>query len=137
MLERLYIKTKIIYKMTLKTKLNITLVEATKSREKFKMAAILWQGSKIKGVATNININFFEPCQKNGKRKGGLHAEALAIVKGNSNRVDWKKATLTVARVGKSGLVRNAKPCKDCMRLIRRVGIKNVCWTQESPLARA
>ena len=115
--------------MTLKTKLNITLAQAAKSREKYKIAAILWQGSKIKGMATNLNINLFP--QKEGKRKGGLHAEALAIIKGNSNKVDWKKVTLTIARVGKSGLVRNAKHCKDCMRLIRKVGIKNVCWTEE------
>lgn len=115
--------------MTLKTKLSQTIIEAAKSKGKFRIGAILWQGSKIKGMGRNFfNLDL---CEKEGKRKGGLHAEALAIIRGNSNRVDWKKATLTVARVGRNGIVRNAKPCKDCMRLIRKIGIKNVCWTKE------
>ncbi len=116
--------------MTLKNKILKTIEEAAKSKHrKFKLAAIVWQGSKVIGIGHNhYNIDF---ATKPGKRKGGIHAEALAIVRANSNKAKWKHTIITVARVGKRGNILEAKPCKDCMRLIEKMGIDKVYWTTE------
>jgi len=62
-----------------------------------------------------------------------LHAEIDAIK--NALKVvdveDLNKMTLYVARVKRTGLIGNAKPCNGCQRAIETFGIGSVVWTED------
>lgn len=57
-----------------------------------------------------------------------VHAEMDAIMKAGK---ECFGADLYVARIGKDGKPRNAKPCSACMAFIVASGIKNVYFTND------
>lgn len=57
-----------------------------------------------------------------------IHAEMDAIIKAGANCVG---ADLYVARIGRDGMLRNAKPCPFCMALIAASGIRRVYFTDK------
>jgi len=57
-----------------------------------------------------------------------LHAECHAILKLKENDDPY---VIYVARTGKNGEPLNSKPCKICMNVIKKVGIKEIFYTKE------
>ena len=59
------------------------------------------------------------------------HAEEAAIVRLLQKRRqhDLVGADIYVCRINRAGESRLARPCSNCERLIRSVGIRNVYWT--------
>ena len=109
----------------------IKIKKATSIAEKsdhprFRHAAMIFKGSRfIVGAANQCSTH----PQGSGKYRT-KHAELRAIIKAKRilKRKTLKGYTIFVARISPSGDIRNSKPCKDCMNLIKREGMK-VEWT--------
>ena len=56
-----------------------------------------------------------------------IHAELAAMI--GVDEDELKGATAFVARIGRSGKIRIAKPCDGCQEELRRYGIKEVWYT--------
>jgi cytidine deaminase len=91
---------------------------AKQNNEKFKLASIITVNGRT--VASAFNVSKSHPLQYKYAKKVGreeaiyLHAELLCII-----RAKGRGDTLIVARVGKNGEVKLAKPCSICMEAIR------------------
>jgi deoxycytidylate deaminase len=57
-----------------------------------------------------------------------MHSEEVVIIKGARIGIDFGSSTLVVIRVNLEGELRKSEPCKTCMRLIKKVGIKHVWY---------
>jgi deoxycytidylate deaminase len=55
-----------------------------------------------------------------------VHAEVDAIIKA---RKDLKGSSILVVRVNRFNQLRLSKPCKNCMKYIQHVGIKNIFYS--------
>ena len=67
---------------------------------------------------------------------GWTHAERAAI-KSIKNQEVLKKCTLYSYRMDEGdNRLRNARPCKDCLRLIREVGIRRVIYSDADGIER-
>jgi tRNA(Arg) A34 adenosine deaminase TadA len=95
-----------------------------------KHGAVLIRGGAIMSVAKNTNdyTSFgqrFRPLTKHGR--ASRHAE-IACVLGVDKSIT-KGSTLYVARVNKSGEIRNSKPCEMCAAILEHTGVKRVFYT--------
>lgn len=62
---------------------------------------------------------------------GLVHAEVDALLPLLKRRLDLSRASIYVYRQRKDGSLGLARPCASCMSLIRRLGIRNVYYTNE------
>lgn len=98
---------------------------STKGQHKLhRLGAVITSGKGI--LATGWNKNKTHP--KSTHEWKYIHAEMDAIMKAGSKCVG---AEIYVARIGKDGLLRNAKPCPACMSLIIASGIKKIHFTND------
>lgn len=97
--------------------------ESSKSLMRFKLGAVIVKRGKV--IAFGHNKAKTHP--RYGSKSGfhTLHAEGDSLWTAEKLEVDVKGATMIVYR--KNAL--NARPCKDCQRLIREAGIKRVIYT--------
>jgi deoxycytidylate deaminase len=98
------------------------MIEAKKSKHRFKLGAAVAKGKKILVKAHN--------CNKTHPRYGSgpystLHAESNAIYKAVRQGIDLVGSTIYVYRVNDN----LAKPCPCCMKLIKEHGIKEVVYS--------
>ena len=93
-----------------------------KSKERFKMGAVITRGNRV--LAHGYNINKTHPKYGSGEYKT-VHAESSAICKCIRQGIKLEGASIWVYRRNEQ----LAKPCPCCMELIRSVGIKNVYYT--------
>ena len=85
---------------------------AQKSRQHKKHACFIFKGGAVISVANNTVAS---------------HAEVAALRKIK----DARNTILLSVRVGRSGNLRNARPCTDCSHYIRSRGIKIVLYSTE------
>ena len=96
--------------------------ESNKSSHKFKIGAAIVRGNRILSKAYNINKT--HPKFGSGVYKR-LHAEGHAIYKAVRQGIDVSGSTIYVYRKNDN----LAKPCKCCMGLIHKYGIKEVVYS--------
>lgn len=98
---------------------------------------------KGKVIATGYNCTKTHPLQRiyNKERfqedcnPHYMHAETHALCSIRHLDIDWSKVSLYNYREHKDGSFGLARPCKSCMKLIRDIGIKKVCYTTDEGVA--
>lgn len=101
-----------------------------------------------KGVllATGCNSTKTSPLQKrlNAEREfdpnqsgvvNSLHAEISALSKVKYLDIDFSKSTLYVYREYANGNKAMARPCPACMKYIKELGIKHICYSTADGIA--
>lgn len=106
------------------------LKQAAKSEYKYKVGAVIVKGGRLLSVGHNV-VGKTHP-KHTGIYKESVHAEEAAILnrlKTKNGLASLQNAVLYVSRITSSGIPGMAKPCPNCERLIRAVGIKKVIFT--------
>lgn len=94
-------------------------------------------------IATGQNTNKTHPMQKEYNRyrfdgdcrgNGSLHAEMMAMLS-LPKGIDTRKIVLYTYREDRFGNTHNSRPCKACMRKIKELGIKTICYTTDEGMA--
>jgi len=86
--------------------------KAGQSSSKYKISAIAFdKNGKI--LATAVNRPRFS------RKGGGVHAELIALRKGGP-----KTHSIMICRVGNSGNLLGIEPCKNCQRILDKLGIR-------------
>jgi tRNA(Arg) A34 adenosine deaminase TadA len=99
------------------------LKEALKSRYKYMLGALIIKRGKVVGRGYNIVCY----AEKNRPFNNGIHAEISAL---NDTRAsDRQDSTMYVARYRRCGQLGCAKPCKACEKVLRKLGIKSVWYS--------
>ncbi len=109
--------------------ISTALKQATKSRHKYKVGAVIIKGGRLLSVGYN-STNKTHP--SNQTWENSCHAEEAAILKRikiQNGLASLVGATIYVSRISASGRAAMAKPCIHCEKLIRAVGIKKVVYT--------
>lgn len=107
-------------------------VIASTSEQNFKHGAILTKGGSV--ISVGINRRRTNPAllDQEDYRLSSVHAEVAAI-KG-SHGADLKGAVIYVARVNNAGEQMMSKPCEECQKVLRDVGVKKVFYTIDSSM---
>ena len=79
------------------------------------LVAVLTRGGRVLSIGKNIY---------KGKANKGIHAEVNAIAKAGNPA----KGILSVIRMRKDGTFGCSEPCKECMEVIYKVGIKRIVY---------
>lgn len=115
-------------------RINKALLVATQSTYKHRMGAVIYKKGRLIGYGYNkINCS----TQKLGKSKQGtIHAEKSAVIsciKHSEKSLDKVQgASIYVSRITRSNSIGLAKPCSNCEKLLRAVGIKWVYYTENN-----
>lgn len=86
--------------------------KAIQSSSKYKISAIALDKSG-NVLATAVNQPRFS------RKGGGIHAEILALRKGGP-----KTSSIMICRIGNSGNLLGIEPCKNCKRILYKLGIR-------------
>jgi len=97
---------------------------ASKSRMKFRMAALVYDEDEI--VGTGFNNPYVSPKLAN-RGYWSVHAEIDALRK-MDYLMDTNKLVMVVVRIKKDGSFGSSKPCPTCVNHIRKAGIKKVIY---------
>lgn len=97
--------------------------EARKSNLRFKMSAAMIYRGRIVAVATNTRKT--HPRYGSKEKYNTLHCEGNLLWTCEKLGIDPRGMTMLIFR--KNYL--NAKPCRDCQKLIEKAGIKKVIYT--------
>tara|TARA_R110002012_G_scaffold319529_1_gene540511 strand:- start:8216 stop:8653 length:438 start_codon:yes stop_codon:yes gene_type:complete len=108
--------------MNFKNLTNIGRKRAKKSNCHYPMSALVLRNGKI--VASGVN--------KKGFRGTSIHAEIDALRQLRYNKKRAKGSTMFISRHTKAGLYANAKPCANCLEVMKMVGVKQVAWTTKN-----
>lgn len=106
-------------------------------------AALYYKGILL---ATGCNSTKTSPLQKrlNAEREfdpnqsgvvNSLHAEIRALSKVKYLDIDFSKSTLYVYREYANGNKAMARPCPACMKYIKELGIKHICYSTADGIA--
>lgn len=93
--------------------------EQKKSNCRIPMAALVIRGNKVVAKSSNLK----------GYRGSSLHAETAALRKLRYQKRGAQGATVFIGRFRHDGSLGNAKPCANCIEVLRLQGIKYVMWT--------
>ena len=104
--------------------MRLAIKEAKKSTHRFKLGAVIGKGKRVLSKAHNIRKT--HPVFGSGEYNT-LHAESNAIYKAVRQGYDLTGATIYIYRENNN----LAKPCKCCMGLIHKYGIKEVVYSGE------
>ena len=66
---------------------------------------------------------------KKGFRGASIHAEINCLRKIRFQKRRGKNTTMVVIRHLRDGSMANAKPCANCVEVLKNMGVKNVAWT--------
>ena len=66
---------------------------------------------------------------KKGFRGASIHAEIDCLRKIRFQKRRGKNTTMVVIRHLRDGTMANAKPCANCVEVLKNMGVKNVAWT--------
>ena len=66
---------------------------------------------------------------KKGFRGASIHAEIDCLRKIRFQKRRGKNTTMVVIRHLRDGSMANAKPCANCVEVLKNMGVKNVAWT--------
>ncbi|MFA5135331.1 MAG: hypothetical protein WC505_06135 [Patescibacteria group bacterium] len=111
--------------------LKLAIEEAEKStHSKARVGAVIYRKKAILSAEHNKAIawsNRLAP-QFHKSTSLGIHAEAAAILRA---RTDLRGAEILVVRIGRTGVLRLAKPCAWCWLYLQYVGIKSVTYSND------
>ena len=107
--------------------LSLALKEAEKSKERHKIGAVIFKGSKIISSGHNSLRGCSKIPEKYKRFPHSLHAEQCAIL--NTTPEKCKRASIIVVRINRKGNLLLAKPCKYCMASLDYVGIKHIYYS--------
>ena len=113
--------------MKLDRAIDLAIAIAEESDMRYKLGAILYDD---KQYVMGWNRGLGCECETRDN-SFSIHAEEMCVMKGNRCGIDFDKSTLVVVRINKAGDVRCSKPCRNCRRLIKKVGIRKV-WHVEN-----
>ena len=101
---------------------DLAVSQAMKSPMMYKHGAVLWKGKTILSAGYNWPVG----PPGGDKRRFSIHAErdALAGLRGDN----VYEASILSIRVRKDGSIATGEPCLGCRKLLKRKGIRNVCW---------
>ena len=68
---------------------------------------------------------------KKGFRGASIHAEIDCLRKIRFQKRRGKNTTMVVIRHLRDGSMANAKPCANCVEVLKNMGVKNVAWTTD------
>jgi deoxycytidylate deaminase len=88
-----------------------------------RLGAVVAKGNKV----ISVGWNKYRTHPKSPHPFKHLHAEIMALFQ--CGEEEAKGADLYVYREGKDGIPRLSKPCKTCMSVIKKAGIKRVFFT--------
>ena len=66
---------------------------------------------------------------KKGFRGASIHAEIDCLRKIRFQKRRGRNTTMVVIRHLRDGSMANAKPCANCVEVLKNMGVKNVAWT--------
>lgn len=111
-------------------------IAAESDVHKYKLGAVIERGGRVLAVGVNsyrtYGRHYRETDDFPPRSVWTYHAEEAAL---KAVGMEANGATLYVSRVNKRGDVRMAKPCKDCMELIKKAGIKRIVYTIDSEMS--
>ena len=112
--------------------INVARSLAEKSEENKKHGAVVIKSGRVVGYGFNKFKNDIHVVPEELiKVHCSRHAEEIAIKNAGDNA---KGATIYVARVNRSGINRDSRPCIVCSELIKESGIKRVVYTMEETI---
>lgn len=101
-------------------------------KNRYKIGAIITDKNKI--ISVGYNQQKTNPIQKKYNKfrpyivyNPYIHAEIHAIL--NSKKDSLKGCSIYTYRETKDGKISNSRPCEACMELIKKMGIKKICYT--------
>tara|TARA_Y100000034_G_C6626507_1_gene273308 strand:+ start:96 stop:467 length:372 start_codon:yes stop_codon:yes gene_type:complete len=102
--------------------LTLAVTQARKSPMHYKHGSVIWKSGRILGAGYNFPI---APPGGN-KRRFSIHAErdCLKGLRGD----EIYGADLLSVRIVSEDAMGASKPCKGCMKLLRRKNLKSVYW---------
>jgi tRNA(Arg) A34 adenosine deaminase TadA len=101
----------------------------TSEHPRWRLGAVLVRGSSIISVATNVPRN--DPNLTSGGPGTTWHAEISALRKLTYQADRAEGATLYVARVGRSGNIRLARPCVNCWKAVQLASVRSIFYTTD------
>lgn len=110
----------------------------TSDYNKFKIGAVVTEKGKL--VALGRNSTKSHPVQREYnqyRNRGGkgcahhIHAEIAALMKLKDADIQWNKVQIYTYRQTADGRPAMARPCNSCMELIKKLGIKKICYSTE------
>ena len=102
--------------------LELAVTQAHKSPMHYRHGAVIWKGKTILG--TGYNFPASPPTVD--KRRFSIHSERDCLKGLRGDKIF--NAELLCVRVTPGGAMGSSKPCRGCMKLLRRKGLKNVYW---------
>lgn len=110
----------------------VSLAESNTSYPKWRLGAALVKGGSL--IATGVSKLHTSPKLVKGGINCSEHAEMAALRRARNSNLSG--ATIYVARVGRDGDIKLARPCKSCQKALRKAGIKKVVYTTENGIKR-
>jgi pyrimidine deaminase RibD-like protein len=95
---------------------------AAQSRCHYRHGCVVVSNGKVVAAETNRRVG--NPDSE--WRKAHIHAEAAALMAAGDKAYG---ASVYIARVSKSGVPAESRPCKKCERLINKYKVMTVVWT--------
>ncbi len=101
---------------------------------------VLLEQAKEKALESNCRVPMVAFLLRNGKpiaygvnkkgfRGASIHAEIDCLRKIRFQKRRGKNTTMVVIRHLRDGTTANAKPCANCVEVLKNMGVKNVAWT--------
>lgn len=101
---------------------------------------VLLEQAKEKALESNCRVPMVAFLLRNGKpiaygvnkkgfRGASIHAEIDCLRKIRFQKRRGKNTTMVVIRHLRDGTMANAKPCANCVEVLKNMGVKNVAWT--------
>jgi deoxycytidylate deaminase len=101
--------------------------EARKSTYKIQMGCIIFKKKDIVSRGRNYAQRGCRKIKKEFLRwENSIHAEIDAVIKA---RTDLKGFSILVVRINNTGQLRLAKPCENCLKYLKHVGIKSIYYS--------
>ena len=119
-------------KLTIQKATEIAISAANQSTEKHRIGCILFCNNKY---VTGFNRTFNGVIVTNRATKYSNHAEASVITHALHLGFNLTQSTLVIVRVNSRGNLMLAHPCEHCKKLICKMGIPRVYYSQD-PLRR-
>ena len=104
-----------------------------------KIGCVVVFGKAVISFGSNLNrtsplqkrMNFYKHFANFDECKHSKHAEINALSPLIGKEINWKKVKIYIYRELKNGTIALARPCISCRKLIEKLGIKNIYYTNE------
>lgn len=110
--------------------IKLCLEECEASQHQQRMGAVVFKGKRIISSGHNA-VRSSSICKKHKKYENSLHAEQAAVM-----NLDWEKlkgCSILILRTSKKKkLLGNAKPCSMCQKLLNKIGITDIYYSNSN-----